>query len=178
MAVVNDDNKNDAEEAEEMGVCYEPAIEDRLLLGGEDSKSAWIYARYAMGDPVSVIAAATNKSPAQVLAIMRERPKEYEQTKQLREHFMGLRINRSLSLIDAYNLRVLEALTEGHLSASLTGDVVKKLGRIAKSLAHRHQLHEGKATEIVQSLDKVMTMDEMKDRMKEMENAGDAIPTE
>ena len=151
--------------------------ENRLLFGGKDNTRAWIYCRYAMGDPVSVIASESNMSEMKVLEIMREEPKEHEQTKKLREAFLGLRIRRSLSLVDAHNLRVLEALTDGALEDGCKPDVIKELGKLAKDLATRVQLHEGKATAIVRVDDEELTIDELKQRLREMEAAGDAVAT-
>ena len=151
--------------------------ENRLLFGGKDNTRAWIYCRYAMGDPVSVIAADAEMSEAKVLEMMRELPKEHEQTKKLREAFLGLRIQRSLSLVDAHNLRVLEALTEGTLEEVCKPEVIKELGKLAKDLANRVRLHEGKATEIIRLDDEELSVDDLKKRIAEMEDAGDAIAT-
>lgn len=158
-------------------VSMADVTENRLMFGGKDNTRAWIYCRYAMGDPVSVIASESDMSEAKVLEIMREYPNEYEQTKKLREAFLGLRIQRSLSLVDAHNLRVLEALTEGTLEEGCKPEVIKELGKLAKDLANRVQLHEGKATQIIRVDDEELSVDDLKKRLAEMEAAGDAIAT-
>jgi hypothetical protein len=151
-------------------------FENRLFFGsGDDNTHAWIYSRYAMGDPVSVIASETGLSEAKVLGIMRELPDEYEQTKKLREAFLGLRLKRSLSLVDAHNLRVLEALTEGLLVDACKPEVIKELSKLAKTLADRVRLNEGKATQIIRIDDEELSLDDLKIRMAEMEEAGDGL---
>lgn len=149
--------------------------ENRLLFGGKENTRAWIYCRYAMGDPVSVIASESKMSEIKVLQIMREIPQEHEKTKKLREAFLGLRIQRSLSLVDAHNLRILEALTEGKIVDVCKPEVIKELCKMAKDLANRVQLFEGKATQIIHVDDEELSLEEYKRRLDEVEAAGDAI---
>jgi DNA-binding Lrp family transcriptional regulator len=149
--------------------------ENRLMFGGKDNTRSWIYCRYAMGDPVSVIASEADMSEAKVLEIMRELPKEHEQTKKLREAFMGLRVQRSLSLVDAHNLRVLEALAEGTIDEGCKPEVIKELGKMAKCLADRVRLYEGKATQIIRVDDEELSVDDLKARLTELEAAGDGL---
>lgn len=158
-------------------VFVDNVTENRLMFGGKDNTRAWIYCRYAMGDPVSVIASEAGMSEQVVLEIMRELPKEHEQTKKLREAFMGLRVQRSLSLVDAHNLRVLEALTEGTIDEACKPDVVKELSKMVKTLAERVRLHEGKATQIIRTIDEELSVDDLKQRLTEMEAAGDGLAT-
>jgi hypothetical protein len=156
----------------------EPAAREilRFLFGdAAENKAHQVYARYAMGDPVSVIAADLKISPSEVYRRMRKIPDQYEETKKMREAFLGLRLRRSLSLIDAHNLKLLEGITEGTLT--LTGDQMKDLTRWAKDVAHRLQLHEGKATEIT-GTDEKLTREQVKAILKEQEDAGDGLCTE
>ncbi|MBN2182098.1 MAG: hypothetical protein JW715_09290 [Sedimentisphaerales bacterium] len=77
---------------------------DDLDFGGRDGTRAWIYARYAMGDPVSVIAAEGNLSPGQIYAIMREKPERFAEAKKERDAFFELRLNEFSDLIDQLSL--------------------------------------------------------------------------
>lgn len=116
------------------------------LLFGEtkDSLVEHVYARYAMGDPISVIASDLKVSEHTVFQMMRKIPDKYEETKQAREAFLGLRLRRSLSLVDAHNLRLMEGITEDRITP--TAEQMKDLTRWAKDVAIRLALHEGKPT--------------------------------
>ena len=153
---------------------------DDSLLFGEKSKKGlreWIYARYACGDPVSVIAAEEGISTNEVYLLMKSCPDDYEKTKVQREQFNGVRIVRSLSLVDAHNLRVLEGLLDKTISEIVLSEAFREIAKIGKDLAHRVNLFEGKATEIVeqQTREKPMPLDEMERRIAEAKNAGDGI---
>lgn len=145
----------------------------RLSFGGRDNTRLWIYARYAMGDQLEVIAADCGKSEAQVLTLMREMPEEYETTIKAREAFSGLTLKRSQSIIDAYNLRLLEDLNSGKLVA--TTETIKELGKLVKEIANRVRLHEGKATAHIRVDDVELSLEEYKRRLDEVEDAGDAL---
>lgn len=148
-----------------------------LLFGDKKQDNIeFIYSRYAMGDPVSLIAADLGIAESEVRRKMRTQPDKYEDTKKQRECFLNIRLRRSLSLVDAWNLRQLELLIEGVKPP--TAEVVKELGRIAKDIFNRLQLQEGKATEIVKVEDKRLTIDEMKAKIKKIEAAGDGINKE
>ena len=151
--------------------------EQNMLLFGssDDMELHFIYARYAMGDPVSLIAADLGCSESQIHAKMRKRPEQYEETKKQREAFTGLRLQRSLSLVDAHNLRILEDITEGRIEPS--HELMKELNRWSKDVAHRLQLHEGKATEITGS-DEKLTRKQVMEILKEQEEAGDGLCTQ
>lgn len=145
-----------------------------LIFGDKEQSSlACVYARYAMGDPCSVIATDLGCTEADVTRKMRVMPEKYDETKKARECFLNIRLRRSLSLVDAWNLRQLEDLIEGRLS--VTSDVVKELGKIAKDIFNRLQLQEGKATEILKVEDKRMTIPELEAKIKRVKEAGDGI---
>lgn len=147
-----------------------------FLFGNKAAKEAHeVYARYAMGDPVSVIATDLGISTSTVYQMMGKMPDQYETTKKAREDFLGLRLQRSLSLIDAHNLRTLEQITEGTLKPTI--EQTKELTRWAKDVAHRLQLHEGKATEI-SGTDEQLTREQVLKILKEQEDAGDGLCTE
>ena len=136
---------------------------EELSFGQEEDhgERRWIYARYAAGDHIGTIASDANKSVTQIYEIMKSCPDDYEKTKVRREQFTGLRLNRSQSLLDAWNLRQLEKLDkDGH---DLTLDQIKELVKLNKNLAHRIQLHEGKATAIINdiSANKTMSIEEL-----------------
>ena len=150
--------------------------DNTLLFGSDDQKTmAHIYARYAMGDPCSVIAKDFGVDVSTVVRKMRTMPEKYEETKKARECFLNIRLRRSLSLIDGWNLRQLEKLIEGQLTGS---DTIKELGKLAKDIFNRLQLQEGKATEILKVEDKRMTIDELKAKIQKIEEAGDGISRE
>lgn len=149
---------------------------EQLLFGSKkDTDRLWIYSRYAAGDPISIIAADARLSLAQVYDLMRECPDDYEKTKKQREQFSGLRVGRSLSLVDAYNLRLLEKFTEDE--TVVTAEMIKELAKLCKELAHRNQLYEGKATEIVDSRfsTKTLSVEEAESRLAEAKAAGTGI---
>jgi len=150
---------------------------EQLLFGDKrDTERNLIYARYASGDPVSIIAADTGMTEEEVYAIMRSCPAENEKVKQRREQFTGLRTRRSLNLLDAYNLRMLEELIEGKLD--LTSEIMKELTKLSKVLAHRVQLLDGKATNIIdQRNNEAMSLEAMKQKIAEAEAAGTGIDT-
>lgn len=152
-------------------------VDSGELLFGETKdhgKAAWIYARYAAGDHVGTIAADAGLSIQQVYEIMKTCPDDYEKTKQRREQFCGLRLIRSLSLIDAHNLKILEELDNEKLE--VTADTVKELSKLCKDLAHRVQLYEGKATEIIKSKrDDIITLEEAEARIAEARAAGTGL---
>ncbi len=76
--------------------------QNMLLFGNSEEKELhFIYARYAMGDPVSMIAADLGISEAKVRTRMSTQPERYEEIKKQREAFTGIRLQRSLSLVDA-----------------------------------------------------------------------------
>jgi hypothetical protein len=151
---------------------------DNALIFGDAKQNtlAEIYSRYAMGDPVSVIAADLGCPEVTVRRMMRTRPDDYEETKKLRECFLHIRLRRSLSIIDAINLRNLEALLEGR--SKLSADAIKELCKLSKDIFNRLQLQEGKATEIVSVEDKRMTIPEMEAKIKKIKAAGDGINRE
>jgi len=160
--------------------------DEQYLTFGADRENdrAAAYARYAMGDPVSVIASDMNKSESAILAMMRERPEEYEETKKKREDFTGVRVNRSLSLVDATRLRLLEILAEEkdlknelRDKDSVVSKLLNKLGEWEKSLSHRHQLYQGKATDIVKH-EEVRTIEDVEQKIKEIKDAGDGLAVE
>ena len=59
--------------------------DNKFLLGGETNDRYWICCRYAMGDPVSVIASEVSMSEEEVLKSMGKLPEEYEEAKKTRE---------------------------------------------------------------------------------------------
>jgi len=150
----------------------------QLIFGEtkDHGKREWIYARYACGDHIGTIASDSGLSIQQVYDIMKSCPDDYEKTKTQREQFCGLRLIRSLSLLDAYNLRLLEDLTEEKLIA--TPDTIRELSKLCKDLAHRVQLYEGKATEIIKSKrDDAITLEEAEARIAEAKAAGTGLDT-
>ena len=62
-----------------------------LFPSGRDGDRAAAYARYAMGDPVSMIASDLATSPGQVYAMMQERPEEYQKAKRTRQDYLDSR---------------------------------------------------------------------------------------
>ena len=149
----------------------------RLSFGGREGQREWVYARYSMGDQLEVIAADCGKTVNQILVLMREVPALYEQTKKAREAFSGLTLKRSQSIIDAYNLRKLEALNSGKLDLEESADSIKELGKLVKDIANRVRLHEGKATAIVRVDDEELTMEGLKEKIRKIEAAGDGLAT-
>jgi len=146
---------------------------DYLLYGDEkEAKVQHVYARYAMGDPVSVIAANLGIKESEVLLMMRTRPDEYEQTKLAREAFIGVRLQRSVSLVDAMNLRLLEDITENRVTP--TDDQMKAISRWIKHASERLALHEGKPTSSVK-LDVSETLEEIEAWTKKVRAAGNGI---
>lgn len=158
-----------------MGFEEDNDEELRLSFGGRDGKREWIYARYAMGDQLEVIAQDCGITKAKVLELMREMPEAYEETIKAREAFSGLTVKRSLSIADAYNLRMLEKLNDGTLEP--TPDLVKEMSKLVKELANRVRLHEGKATAIVRVDDEELTLEGLKEKIKKVEAAGDGLAT-
>lgn len=140
--------------------------ENGLLFGGRDGDREAIYARYAMGDFIDVIAADADRSVPAVYNLMREKPADYERSKQAREAFSNLRVQRASSVADGRLLKKLEA---GTLNAT-------ELIRAADSLATRVRLIEGKATEIVGE-EAPKTLEDLEVRMKEIRDAGDGLAT-
>lgn len=166
----------ETEQPQQVEVSIVQQHNNALTFGGDEQKSlANIYARYAMGDPCSVIAADIGCCVSEVTRRMRTVPEKYEETKKARECFLNIRLRRSLSLIDAWNLRQLEKLIEGQVASSET---IKELGKLAKDIFHRLQLQEGKATEILKVEDKRMTFEELKAHVEKVEAAGDGINRE
>ena len=148
----------------------------QLTFGEADDggKREWIYARYACGDHIGTIAHDAQISPEQVYNIMKSCPDDYEKTKIRREQFCGLRLIRSVSLIDAWNLKMLERLDVEEVSA----ETIKELSKLCKDLAHRVQLYEGKATEIIKSqYGDAITIEEALRRIVEAKAAGTALDT-
>ena len=141
----------------------------------DHAKREWIYARYAAGDHLGTIAADAGLSANQVYDIMKSCPENYETTKMRREQFTGLRLIRSQSLLDAWNLRMLEDMDNEKVT--VTPDIIKELVKLNKDLAHRVQLYEGKATEIVdmQTREKPLPLEEMERRIAAAKAAGDGI---
>jgi len=152
-------------------------MDNECLMFGESKdhgKAVWIYARYACGDSINVIAHDAELSVHQVYEIMKSCPAEYEETKKRREQFTGLRLVRSLSLIDAWNLKKLEELD----NEVMTPDTIKELSKLCKDLAHRVNLYEGKATEIIKSQrSDTITLEEAEARIAEAKAAGTGIDT-
>ena len=146
-----------------------------LYGGGKDGKAEEIYARYAMGDPISKIAEDAGVSISSLYTIMQRKPDAYESSKQAREDYLRLRVRRSLCLLDAYNLRLLEDLTEGKLDPD--ANTMKHLATLVKDLAHRDQLYQGKATEIIRD-DRVLSIEELEERIQAVKNAGDGLAIE
>ena len=152
---------------------------DSLLFGDQNKQGLreWIYARYACGDPVSVIAKEEAISIQKVYAIMNSCPEDYEDTKVKREQFNGLRIVRSLALVDAHYLRVLEAMLDDNVSTLIKSEAFKELSKLSRNLALRVQLYEGKATEIIeqQTREKPMPLEEMRQRLEDAESVGTGL---
>ncbi len=176
MAIENIPDQDAFEQPQQVEVIRKQ--HDLALTFGDPKEKGvqFIYSRYAMGDPVSVIAADLNCSPESVVRMMQMQPEKYEDTKKQRECFLNIRLRRSLSLVDAYNLRQLELLIEGIMPPS--AEVIKELGKLAKDIFNRLQLQEGKATEIVKIEDKRLTIPEMKAKIQRIEAAGDGINRE
>lgn len=190
MVAQNDnENKESDHVLNQEDVAYKPdsigsnsandnQIEKVLFLFGskDDQEHEKIYARFAMGDPVSVIAADLGVSESIVYKRMRKYPDLYEETKKAREAFIGLRLQRSVSLIDAHNLRILEDITEGRINP--TQEQMKELNRWSKDLSTRLQLHEGKATAIIRTDDKKLSREEALKILEEQKEAGDGLCTD
>ena len=145
-----------------------------LMFGpGPNNDRAYAYSRYAVGDPLSEIAKDSGLSIQDVLALMRQRPSEFAETKQMREDFERLRVQRSLSIIDDHNLGVLEGIQAG--TVVVDKDLRKELTKMAKDLAHRHALNEGKATAHMKITDELLTDEEVRDRLKAQDEAGHGL---
>ena len=141
---------------------------------GDSCKREWIYARYACGDHIGTIAHDALMSPEHVYNIMKSCPDDYEKTKVRREQFCGLRLIRSLALMDAWNLKKLEELDNGEVAP----ENIKGLLGLCKDLAHRVQLYEGKATEIIKSQrSDAITLEEAEARIAEAVAAGTGLDT-
>lgn len=134
-----------------------------------------LYARYAMGDPLEIIAADAGKSVKELMAQLRRMPEKYEETEKARAMFTGTRLRRTLSLMDAHNLQVMEDLRTGRLMSEEKVEAQKHIAKLANGIFTRLQLHEGKATEILKIEDKRMTIPELKDYIQKIEEAGDGI---
>ena len=147
----------------------------RLSFGGRDGQREWVYARYAMGDQLEIIAADCGKTEKQILELMREIPKLYEETIEAREAYSNLTVKRSLSICDAYNLRTLERLNSGELD--LEPEKIKEIGKLVKDLANRVRLSEGKATTVVRVDDEELTLEGLKEKIRKIEAAGDGLAT-
>jgi hypothetical protein len=109
------------------------------------------YDKYATGWPTNLIAEAVDCSVSRIRDLMMEIPGEYEKSKQAREKFMSIRVNRSLSLVDAEILRRCE--DEEIMQAMENSDLLS----FAEKLSKRHQLYEGGATERLEG-NMVMTL--------------------
>ncbi|MCK5609100.1 hypothetical protein KAR91_44910 [Candidatus Pacearchaeota archaeon] len=147
---------------------------DDLVFGSPEAEERhWVYARYACGDPISKIAADRGMSMEQIYQIMRSCPDEYEATKKRREDFTGLRITRSQALIDAWNLRFLEDMTEGRVL--VTAELLKEVSKINKDLTARVQLFQGKANFVVEARDGIKTNEALLKLCTAVKAAGDAL---
>jgi len=146
-----------------------------LLYGDVSDKLAQlqhVYAMYAMGDPVSVIAKSLGKTEPEVHRMMKTRPDDYEATKQAREAFIGVRLQRSVSLVDAMNLKKLEDWREGRSSPTI--DELKAIDKWIKHASDRLALHEGKPTSAVK-VDVSETLEEIEAWTKKVRAAGNGI---
>lgn len=152
-----------------------PTLPEFFLVYGssEDDSRAHIYSRYAMGDSLKQIAHDCGKEASEVQAIMRERPAEYKETREKREIFERLRVQRSLNLGDAINLSLLEYVHE-HKSLMFDKDFMSHLGKVVKDLANRHALNEGKATVNI-GITEIITDDEIRRRIAAQDEAGHGL---
>lgn len=138
-----------------------------------DNSRQHIYSRYAMGDSLKQIAIDCSMEVAEVMAVMRQRPAEYKETREKREIFERLRVQRSLNLCDAINLGLLEWAHE-HKSVTLDKDFMSHLSKIVKDLANRHALNEGKATVNI-GITEILTDEVMRERLKAQDEAGHGL---
>jgi len=147
----------------------------QLTFGKRDEKhkrNEWIYARYACGDSVKDIARDAGITPKRVYEIMKSCPENYEETKARREQYCGLRLMRALSLIDSQILRFVEDASQKEFE-ELDPRTQRELRLLIGDLSHRVQLHEGKATQIIQSqFSDSITLDEAEKRIADAKAAG------
>ena len=83
-----------------------------LSFGGRGGNRTWIYARYIMGDPLSVIASEANMSVGKAYNLMRERPKIYEKVKQARQEYLDSQLPAK-AVVKRLNRRLLRLSKEG-----------------------------------------------------------------
>lgn len=138
-----------------------------------DSSRAHIYSRYAMGDSLKDIAHDCGMTKEAVQAVMRERPVEYKETKEKREIFEQLRVQRSLNLADSINLSLLEWI-HAHPLTMFDKDFMSHLSKTVKDLANRHALNEGKATVNI-GVTEILTDEVMRARLKAQDEAGHGL---